>query len=222
MKNKSHTIARILSGVLLGAALIVLCVLARGLSYEDILRYTPKNPLAAALVITLMTAAASMIPVFPMMIFYFACGIAFPFGWALVVGALGIFVSTLLQYAIGHRAGSGYVDSLLQKHPKLSVIRTFQAQNDMFLAYLLRISGLPVNLVSLLMGAMDLPFGAYMLGTYIGMLPGLISCVLISVQVKDSFTWQLVAAVIAINAVSFLIAFLCNRVAHKRAEKSGI
>ena len=61
-KTSSPSVGRILSGVLLAVVVIVLCVFARGLSAEDILRYTPENPILAALVITLMTAAASMIP----------------------------------------------------------------------------------------------------------------------------------------------------------------
>jgi uncharacterized membrane protein YdjX (TVP38/TMEM64 family) len=214
----SHTFLRVVSGVLLAAALIVVCVLARGLSAEDILRYTPENPILAALAITLMTAAASMIPVFPMMIFYFACGMLFPFVWALIVGALGIFAEALIQYRLGVRMGSGYVDSLIAKYPKLSIIRSWKVKNDVFLTYLLRVSGLPVNMVSLFIGAMSIPLPAYLLGTYIGMLPGLISCVLISLQVKDTFTWQLVVAIVLINALSFLVAFLYNRHASRKAK----
>lgn len=210
MKNKTfHDLAKIVGAVLLVLALLILGILARGLSVEDILRYTPNNPILAALVVTLMTAAATLIPIFPMMLFYFACGMLFPFGWALFVGAIGIYVSTLIGYALGRGLGCGYVTSLLEKYPKLSVVRTWQSKNDVFMAYLLRVLGiLPVNMVSLFMGAMNIRLFAYLLGTTIGMAPGLISCVLISMQVKQGLSWQLILAIIALNAASFVIAML--------------
>lgn len=217
-KTTSHKLLRIVSGVLLGAAVIVLCVFARGLSAEDILRYTPENPILAFLVITLMTAAASMIPVFPMMIFYFACGMLFPFGWAVIAGAVGILVETMLQYLLGRRMGASHVDKLIARYPKLSVIRSWQVNNDVFLTYLLRVSGLPVNMVSMFVGAMGVGTVPYLLGTYIGMLPGLISCILIGMQVKGEFTWQLIATIVLINAASFVIAFLYNRYASRRKK----
>lgn len=217
-KTSSPSIGRILSGVLLAVVVIVLCVFARGLSAEDILRYTPENPILAALVITLMTAAASMIPVFPMMIFYFACGMLFPFIWAVLVGAIGIFVEAMAQYLLGRRMGSGHVDALIEKHPKLAVIRSWQVNNDVFLTYLLRVSGLPVNMVSVFVGAMGIGPGAYLLGTYIGMIPGLISCILIGMQVKGEFTWQLIVTIVLINAVSFAIAFFYNRHASQKKK----
>lgn len=220
-KLDTHRLLRILSIAALAIATLVLCLFARTLSAEDILRWTPDNPLLAALVITLMTAAASMIPVFPMMIFYFACGMLFPFFWAVLVSALGVLVEAMLQYALGRRMGAPYIDRLLGKYPKLAVIRTWQVDNDVFLTYLLRISGLPVNMVSLFVGAMGVSTGAYLLGTYIGMLPGLLSCILISVQVKGDFSWQLIATIVGLNAASFGVAFVCNRLAKKRAKKYG-
>lgn len=217
-RTPAHRCLRIASGVLLALVLIILCVLSRGLSAEDILRYTPANPFLAALVITFMTAAASMIPVFPMMIFYFACGMLFPFGWALVAGGVGILVEAMLQYWLGRRMGASYVDTLITRHPKLAVVRSWQAHNDVLLTYVLRISGLPVNMVSLFTGALGIDIAPYLLGTYIGMIPGLISCVLISMQVKHEFTWQLVLAIVLINAASFGIAFLVNRFARSHAK----
>lgn len=218
-KTASHKLLRIVSGVLLGAAVIVLCVFARGLSAEDILRFTPENPFFAFLVMTLMTAAASMIPVFPMMIFSFACGMLFPFWGAVLTGAIGIFAETMLQYLLGRRMGSSHVDKLLARYPKLSVIRSWQVHNDVFLTYLLRVSGLPVNMVSLFVGALGVRLLPCLLGTYLGMLPGLISCILIGMQVKSEFTWQLIAMIVLINAASFVIAFGYNR--HASHRKKG-
>ena len=216
MKKSTHSPLRIVAGVLLILAVIVLCVLARGLSAEDLLRYTPENPFLAAIVITLMTAAASMIPVFPMMIFYFACGMLFPLGWALLVGAVGIFVEAMVQYLLGRRAGASHVDRLIEKYPKLSVIRSWKVNNDVFLTYLLRVSGLPVNMVSLFVGAMGVAPAPYLAGTYIGMVPGLISCILIGMQVKDEFSWQLILTIVLINVASFVVAFLYNRYASRK------
>lgn len=218
-KEKRLKILRVLSVLALAAALVAVCIFARSLRVEDILRYTPDNPLLALLALTLMTAAASMIPVFPMMLFYFAGGILFSFWGALFSGAAGILAAASLQYAVGRRMGSGYVDTLIEKHPKLVKVRTWQVNNDVFLTYLLRISGLPVNMVSVFIGAMGIRFPAYLLGTYIGMIPGLISCVLIGYQVKDSFSWQLIAAVVLINAASFVVAFLYNRCASRKKGK---
>ena len=216
MKKKGvHQVLRMLSVTALTIGGIVLCVFARGLNAQDILRYTPENPILAASVITLMTAAASMIPVFPMMIFYFACGMLFPFGWAMFVGAVGILAEAIIQYGLGRRLGASYVDGWIAKYPKLSIIRTWQTKNDIMLTYLLRISGLPVNLVSLLLGAMGVKSVPYLIGTYIGMLPGLISCILIGVQVKQTFTWQLVLAIVIINAASVGVAFLVNRLVRR-------
>lgn len=218
-KERAHKALRLLSAGALAVAVIMLCVFSRGLSAEDIVRYTPENPFLAALVITLMTAAASMIPVFPMMIFYFACGMLFPLGWALVAGGVGIFVEAMLQYLLGRHMGAAYVERLIGRYPKLAVVRTWQTHNDVMLTYLLRISGLPVNMVSIFTGALGVDIAPYLIGTYIGMIPGLISCVLISLQVKHEFTWQLVLAIVLINAASFGVAFLVNRFTRSQSKK---
>ena len=73
-------------------------------------------------------------------------------------------------------------------------------------------------MVSVFVGAMGIGPGAYLLGTYIGMIPGLISCILIGMQVKGEFTWQLIVTIVLINAVSFAIAFFYNRHASQKKK----
>lgn len=203
----------------LALAVIVLCVEARNLQAEDILRYTPENPILAALMLTVMTTAAAFIPIFPMMLFYFAAGILFSFWAALAVGAIGIFTSTAVMYFVGRQTGSGYIDKLIPKYPKLAAIDKWRKNNDVFMTYVIRVSGLPVNLVSTLLGSMNIRFPFYVLGTFIGMIPGLISCVLIGNQVKGEFSWTVIALIVAVNAGAFAVAFIYNRITARKAER---
>ena len=172
MKKMIDNIRKYLPAVLL-LLLLLFCIRYReDLSVERILRYTPEEPVKAALLMLGLYAVKSVSFIFPIAILQLAVGHLFATGTALLVNFLGRAVTLALPYWMGRFSGASMVESLTAKYPKLKTVVDYQNGNSLYISFFMRtLNFLPGDAVSLFLGAEKIPFGTYMAGGVLGTLP---------------------------------------------------
>ena len=119
MKKKSKGIKRIIQI----APLLMLAVMAvvyftslRNLSVEELIEYTPEEPVLAAVVICLMYALKSLSFFFPMAVLAALSGAVLPIYMAVPVNLIGIIIMATLPFLVGRYAEADLVDGLSEKY----------------------------------------------------------------------------------------------------------
>lgn len=131
---------RILANILMGicvCTVLVLCFLYRDrLTADQIAMLTPKNQFAAALLMILLFALKSFCVFIYCGILFAACGMIFPLPAAILVNTLGTVAMTSIPYFIGKKAGSRYIEKLIEKRPKMVALKEKEGKTDGFCPFL--------------------------------------------------------------------------------------
>lgn len=228
--KKTSSISRLfrLIPALITVALVLLCIwFASRLSLEQLISYTPSHLLLAAMGLILLFAVKSLSVIFPLSALYIISTFWFGPWLAILINYLGLCVCVMLPYAIGRMFGSGAVDQLVEKYPKLSQLQQKGISNQVMLSYLLRIvSVLPGDLCSLFLGSCSVEYKRYLLGSLLGLSPVMILNVLFANLFKDSvsdgflsaLTPKSLAAIVILIGISVVSSILLNK---KYAIKSS-
>ena len=191
MKKMIDNIRKYLPAVLL-LVLLLFCIRYReDLSVEKILRYTPKEPVKAALLMLVFYAVKSVSFVFPIAVLQLAVGHLFSTGTALLVNCLGRAVTLALPYWMGRFSGSSMVENLTSKYPKLKTVVDYQNGNPLYISFFMR----TLNF---------LPGDAVMLGTF----PGVILATIFGANIKNPGSpafWLSAVLLVMISVFSILI-----------------
>ena len=167
--------------------LLVFCFMSRKqISADQITKFTPTNQIAAAIVMLLLFAMKSFCVFIYCGILYAASGLIFPIPIAVFVNILGTVVMTSIPYWISKNAGSKYIEKMIEKHPKMAMLKEAQEKNSFFLPFTVRVIGLlPSDLVSAFFGASGMPYGKYMFGTVLGFLPMVLAFSVMGMSAHD-------------------------------------
>lgn len=206
--------------VMVGVCVLIYFLFFRGITVEDILEFTPENLWLAAIVMIGLFALKSLSMFFPMLVLIAACGSVFPsFPLALLVNSIGVAVMLLIPYAIGRFAEKDFVMGLISKNKNADKLREIKSDNELFIAYFLRvIHMLPCDLVSMFLGATGFGFVKYLVGSFVGILPGMIVTTFIGANMNDPTSpvfWAAVATEVIFAAASTVTYYL-----HKKKKKA--
>ena len=210
MKKMIDNIRKYLPAVLL-LVLLLFCIRYReDLSVEKILRYTPKEPVKAALLMLVFYAVKSVSFVFPIAVLQLAVGHLFSTGTALLVNFLGRAVTLALPYWMGRFSGSSMVENLTSKYPKLKTVVDYQNGNPLYISFFYENAEIfcPGDAVSLFLGAVKIPFEVYMLGGMLGTFPGVILATIFGANIKNPGSpafWLSAVLLVMISVFSILI-----------------
>lgn len=175
--SKTHTDAtrrvyHILPPLLWFGIIVLLFVHRKEFTVEEILKFTPSEPLLAALTMLALFALKSVSIVLYSGILYAVDGILFPLPWAIALNLLGAAIMVTLPYRVGRITGADIVEKITKKYQKVEQLRKFRQRNDFLFVLLVRLVRiLPCDIVSLYMGAIGIKYPHYLLGCLIGMLP---------------------------------------------------
>lgn len=214
---------------LLWGTVILLCFIHRKeISVSEILRFTPSNPLLAAIIILLLFAFKSLTIVLYSGLLYAADGILFPLPIAVVLNLLGTAVMVSVPYLIGRKLGKNMVEQVVAKYPKAEQLRELRQDNDLFFTFLVRLIGLlPCDVVSLYMGAIGVKYNKYLSGCLLGMLPPCITLAVMGMSITYSHSPAFIISVCAevgcMAGSSVLYFFYRKRIKNRNAasEKKG-
>lgn len=192
----------------------------RNMSLDQLLKYTPAEPAAAALVLLAMFALKSLSYFFPMMLLFAASGALFPAWAAILISAAGCAVMATVPFFIGRYAEREVFDKLAQKHKKIAVIREMGTENQFASAFFLRIvSCLPYDIISMSLGSMGYSYKKYLAGSVLGTLPGAVLTTLMGQSIEDPLSAEFLICAsleLSITLVSVIIFRAGKRKKNKR------
>ncbi len=158
---------------------------------------------------------------FPLTILVVTTGMLFSTEWAMLCATLGALSSSAAGYVVGHWLGR----ETIEKHGGAMVRRAEQyiqnnSFNSMVLINLLPVA--PFTMTNMLAGAFRLDFTRYMLGSAVGIIPGLLIVIAFGGQLsklmvagENGLPWS--AIFIAISLIILLVGLLVYL--HKRLNR---
>lgn len=184
-KVKIAVLAAVVLAVLV--ATVLLWPRLSTLTAQDILNFTPSQPVAAALVLIGIFCVKTALMFIPMLVLYLAAGMMFPTGWAIVVVYLGLFCEMSLGYLFGRFMGMDGVRRLVAKRPKAG--RSFQLveKNEKTACFISKLIPLPVplDLVNMFFGASAVSYPVFMVFSLLGLTATMIPCVVAGNALSD-------------------------------------
>ena len=224
MKTWGKWVRRLLPlAVLLILAVGILC---SGLSWEELLAYVPEQPALAAVFLIALYALKSVSFVLPLAALYAAGGLLFTRPVAICVNLVGLAAAVTILYWTGRHAGRGMTENLIAKYPKLGLLLSGQTGQGILSAALMRAIGVvPFDVMSLALGAVELPYGGYVLGSLLGSLPRLLAATLLGSAASDAESGAVVLTLLlnaAVAGVSALAGALYIRHIRKRKPQGDV
>ena len=204
-------IARIVPLVGMAAVGLLFLFSGRSISVEDILNYTPSEPLLAVLFLWLGFALKSLSLVFPIYALFAVSGQLFSLPAAIAVNTVGVAIAMTLPYLLGRASELGFSDKLIQKYPKLQDLRRIRENSSFFLSFLMRAIGvLPCDVVSMYFGSIKMPYLPYISGAVLGFMPDLVCATILGQQIED-FTSPAFRITVLVNIIACVSAYLLYR-----------
>ena len=204
---------------MVGICIIIYLKFFRGVTIGQILDFTPENLWLAAMFMVGMFAMKSMSLFFPMLILIAASGSIFPnYFAALAVNCLGVLVMITIPYLIGRYAEREFVEGLINRNPKADKLREIQSDNELFIAYFTRVINLlPCDVVSMFLGSVGFAPVKYLLGSFLGIFPGVVTTTLMGANVDDPTSPKFWVAVIV--EVAFAVGSSAAYYFYKKRKK---
>ena len=211
MKNKKKLIPFIAIALMCIVFIFIDKITGEPLTVHTIIKYTPKDPILAAIVILLLYALKSLTVVFPLAILYLASGIIFPTWIAILINILGLAITFTIPYWIGRHFGDEAIEEIYTRFPKVKEVTKYQNSNAFFACFITRIVGfLPGDIVSIYFGACNTNFPVYLIGGISGCLLSIITTTIIGEKLNNPFTKEFLV-VLLIRIIVIIGAILLNK-----------
>lgn len=167
---------------------------------------------AAPLGFVLLYAALSLVLV-PGALLTVAAGVFFGPLWGSVVAFFGGVIGSTAAFLVGRRLGRQSVERLTGE--RLSKMdRWLQNHGVLTLAVVRIVPGVPYTLLNYAAGLTGLPFGHYVKGSLLGLVPGAVAYATLGGTLHDPLSWPFGAALALIAAV-----LITGRVAERRLSR---
>lgn len=151
----------------------------------------------------------SVVLVIPASLIYIAVGMAFPMHWALLINTAGIIIEVAASYLLGIILGGPYVINKLEKTKYGDKILELHGKNKLSAIFLIRfLPVFPIDIVSLLLGAVRMRFLPYFAISLGGILPRVILFTVLGDGIYDYIPMQKIAAALAIILPIALVAWI--------------
>ena len=194
------------------------------LTVEQLVNYRPKNPFLAVLVMLGLFLLKSVDFIMYSGVLYAASGVMFPLPAALALNIVGAAIMVTPVYFIGRALGAPVLEELKKKYPKLNDFVSRPLGGELVLSLLLRSVGLSLHVGSLYLGAAQVRFDRYLLGSVLGLLPVIIPDTVMGTSIHDpsspAFVIALAAKIVS-SVLSMLIALLLQRRSRQKAAQDA-
>ena len=171
-------------------------------AYPDFIRHwfsTIADVPGASLIVLAVFVLGGLVA-FPVLLLIAATAAAFGPWLGFAYAALGALASAIVTYAIGAAIGRDALETVLG--PRLDRVRRSIVERGLFAVAAVRLVPVaPFTLVNLVAGASNVRFADYMLGTMIGMAPGMMMMCALGYQI-----WSILMNPTLANMIFFLVA----------------
>ncbi len=161
--------------------------------------------------------------VVPANIIYVAVGMAFDWRTAMIINSVGIALEVTSTYLFGMVMGGKKVVEKVEATKYGEKLLKMQSKNKLSALFAIRVSPFPIDIVSLLLGAMRTPFGQYIAVSLAGILPRVLLFTLLGDGLYDYIPMQkliVVAAIlIPIALAVWVIRYAVKNVRKKKEEE---
>lgn len=213
-----------LAKILLGGTwlfLIILCLLHPDFFTPDrILTYTPQQPLFAAFVLLGLFALKSLSIFLYSGFLYVVTGILFPLPIAIFLNILGTAIMVSIPYHLGKKLGNRVLPYILKRWPKAALLSDLRSRSDFFFVLIVRLLGvLSADVVSLYMGAVQIPYRIYLPACLLGFLSPCILFPIMGTSISNIRSPQFLIAA-CLQLMEMLISCVVFRffVKHKKSS----
>lgn len=230
MKNKPKTQKYLLFGGLILVAIgIAAAALLFSLRYEHLWRWyeVVRYELAElehrisllddkwlfVLVILLLFAVKSFIPIYPTSTVCFLTGAMLPMYFSVPVNIAGFAVLLSIRYFAGKGFGAGSAWKFIRKNNRLRRLIEQDGNGNSTLLILLRLLPvMPVNSISGIYGSLNFGFGRFLLLSTVGFLPKIISFTFVGRNVYDPLSPEFIVPIMLFAFVSGVSMICVNGV----------
>lgn len=184
---------------------------------DNILNYKPDNIVLAAFVFLGFYGLKSISVIVPLAALYVSVGAIYPYYIAVPLNIVGLVIAFTIPYLIGRASGSELMEHIEEKYPKVRKLVSYGHDNNLFASYMSRaLVVLPGDVVSLVHGALRMPYRPYLLGSLLGVMPEMLVQTYVGGSLKD-LSLRSVIVMLLLIAATMLFSFLIN----KRVSKAG-
>jgi len=200
--------------------LLVLIPYVSTLSTESIVNAAPASLPVAAIAFIAIYSVKAVTVVVPASVLYIATGIVFPAGWNILVAYLCMAAALSVGYALGKRTGEEKIKEMLTKQKKLANLLDARKNNLTSLCFISRITHLPIDLCSMLFGALNMPFFRYILISLLGLSPSMIPLVFAGSSIMNPLSGEFIIP-FSICLVVTLVIFIVYTIIDKKSARTG-
>ena len=194
------------------------------LTVEQLLEYTPADPVKAIFVMLGLFTLKSVDFVMHSGVLYAADGVMFPVPCAFILNLLGAAIMVTPPFFLGHLFGRPAARRLIARYPKLGGIERLRLESGFLTALLLRVASTPLTFASIYMGATGMAFGPYLAGSLTGLIPVMVSYAVMGAAADDPTSPAFIAgagAIAVTTGLSILIYAILLHRQYRRAQESG-
>ncbi len=204
-------------------AVVIVCLIYKDeITVERIVDALPKDTLVITLSLLLLFAVKSISLVIYNGVLYAASGLLLPMHRAILVNAAGTVVMSLIPYLVGQKAGAKLLEKLTTRYPKLQAVQKLRGGSDFLFSTLMRAVNVPFDVGSAYMGAAELAFLPYLLGSVAGMLPSIVLLPILGTSLHDPTSPRFIVSLLADWSISLAAALMLWRVKkHSSAATSA-
>lgn len=187
---------------------IYLKATGREITVANIVEHAPKSALPAAAVLLVLYVIKSLSVFFPVTVLYAVGGYMLGPVVGCIVNALGVAMGFVIQYRFGSASGHAAAGKISAKHPRIAAMLDAQSRSPVFAVFSVRLfSVISPDLISYYFGAVGVGFGAFMLGSILGVLPGLAAVTVFGTSATDpSSPLFIISAAIAVAVFALTAA----------------
>lgn len=219
--KKGYTKGEYLRMIILFILLISLVLLAMqfsNLTLDEILAYTPESLVLTTFWLIGVYCFKAITMIIPLKILYLLAGIIFPTGFAIAITYLCLYIEATVGFFLGKQLGSERVYSLINKNEKAKHIMEFSTSNSVMSSCFVRFLPLPNDLISLFMGVTKIKYPPYILGTLLGLSPGMLPVILMGESVENPLSASFLVPLVIATTISLSTIFIYKKI--RKANKS--
>ena len=215
MKNrkKLYILIIIAAAILLIAAIPLIKRLGPVLlnTITGILNDTKESYTKTFIVILIIYVIKTIVMVIPLNVLYIAAGMILPPLYAVIISYIGVTVEMALGFFIGRRIKQTNTFKKLGKNKYANKVMEFGSSNSILSSMLVRIvKGPPADLTSILMGSTGMNYPQYILGTLIGITPGMIPVIFMGKAVFNPFSAEFFVPLV-LYLIFIIVTFIIFR-----------
>lgn len=189
---------------------------------EEILLYTPKHTMLSILFILSLYAFKSVTVIFPIAVLQIASGFLFPKWLAIVVNILGMTIGFSAGYIIGIFSTSEEIASKISNKEKLMKVLRHQKEHGFFTSFFLRVVGcLPLDIVSMYLGNIGVPYHKYIIASLLGELPQTILITIMGENILNPKSTEFITATaftVLCSLTSISVFLIYNKIKNNGAN----